>query len=160
MCFFQKLPGLQSFCLYCTIGIFAVFVFQATLFVACVAIDLRRLQQNRNGFLVCYQHKNHSVLPVTDELNFRRKMFRTLGKIINHLWGKVSKKASRLVYVTYKYKITYYVRSYIHSAQKSDKSHYFYYFGALCFYYLYYYRLESSLWPSLSWVLEYGGWLN
>ena len=95
--FFQKLPGLQSFCLYCTIGIFAVFVFQATLFVACVAIDLRRLQQNRNGFLVCYQHKNHSVLPVTDELNFRRKMFRTLGKIINHLWGKVSKKASKLV---------------------------------------------------------------
>ena len=91
-CFsFQKLPGLQSFCLYCTIGIFAVFVFQATLFVACVAIDLRRLQQNRNGFLVCYQHKNHSALPVTDELNFRRKMFRTLGKFINQLWGKVPK---------------------------------------------------------------------
>ena len=49
--FLQKLPALQSFCLFCAVGIFAVFVFQATLFVACVALDLRRLEKNRNGFL-------------------------------------------------------------------------------------------------------------
>lgn len=90
-CFFlfQKLPALQSFCLYCAVGIFAVFVFQATLFVACVALDLRRLKQNRNGFLVCYKHENHKAKPVTEELNLRRKIFRLLGKGANNLFGKV-----------------------------------------------------------------------
>lgn len=85
----QKLPALQSFCLYCAVGIFAVFVFQATLFVACVALDLRRLKQNRNGFLVCYKHENHKAKPATEELNLRRKIFRQLGKAINNIFGKV-----------------------------------------------------------------------
>ena len=88
----QKLPSLRSFCMFCAIGIFAVFIFQATLFVACVALDLRRIQQNKNGCLACYQHKNHVASPVTNELNLRRKLFRVLGKYINHIVGKVSNK--------------------------------------------------------------------
>lgn len=83
------MPSLQSFCLYCAVGIFAVYVFQATLFVACVALDMRRLKQNRNGFLVCYKHTNYVPPKVTGILNMRRKIFRQMGVWINHIIGTV-----------------------------------------------------------------------
>ena len=87
--FLQKLPALQSFCLYCAVGIFAVFVFQATLFVACVALDLRRIESNRNGLFVCYKHRNHTANNNHDKLNLRRKIFRKIGEIVNSIPGKV-----------------------------------------------------------------------
>ena len=88
--FLQKLPALQSFCLYCAVGIFAVFVFQATLFVACVALDLRRIESNRNGLFVCYKHRNHTANNNHDKLNLRRKIFRKIGEIVNSITGKVN----------------------------------------------------------------------
>ena len=88
--FLQKLPALQSFCLYCAVGIFAVFVFQATLFVACVALDLRRIESNRNGLFVCYKHRNHTANNNHDKLNLRRKIFRKIGEIVNSIPGKVN----------------------------------------------------------------------
>ena len=34
----------------------AVYFFQATFFVACLAIDQKRIDQQRNGFLPCFKH--------------------------------------------------------------------------------------------------------
>ena len=66
-------------------------LFYQPLFVAAVALDLRRLQQNGNGFIVCYKHKNHTISTNTGELNMRRKIFKAIGEAINSIYGKVSK---------------------------------------------------------------------
>lgn len=84
-----RLPSLQSFCLYCAVGIMAVFFFQATLFVACVALDLRRIHQHRNGVLFCYKHDSYDEPKVTEELGLRRKIFRSIGVAINNIFGKI-----------------------------------------------------------------------
>ncbi|XP_071537135.1 NPC intracellular cholesterol transporter 1 homolog 1b-like [Panulirus ornatus] len=52
------LPALQSFCIYSAIGIMALFLLQSTFFVAWFTIDQTRLEDNRNGLLWCYKHKN------------------------------------------------------------------------------------------------------
>ncbi len=53
---------------------------------------MRRLQQNRNGFIVCYKHKNHtSELDKSPDLNTRRKIFKFAGEKINSLIGMVTK---------------------------------------------------------------------
>nr|CAD7259164.1 unnamed protein product [Timema shepardi] len=56
---FTILPSLQSFCLYAAVGVFVTFVFQATLFVACLVLDERRIQKSYNGIVICYKHQNH-----------------------------------------------------------------------------------------------------
>ncbi|TRY73596.1 hypothetical protein TCAL_03344, partial [Tigriopus californicus] len=53
-----SLPALRSFCLYCGVGIIAVYFFQATFFVAALTLDLRRIEQGRNGLCFCFKHKS------------------------------------------------------------------------------------------------------
>ncbi|XP_042204824.1 patched domain-containing protein 3-like [Homarus americanus] len=52
------LPALRSFCLFATVGIFAVYLLQATFFLACLVRDEKRMEENKNGFLWCITHKN------------------------------------------------------------------------------------------------------
>ena len=52
------LPALQSFCLYCAVGILAVYVYQATIFTAALTLDQRRQGKRRNGCLPCIRHKD------------------------------------------------------------------------------------------------------
>ncbi|XP_045128749.1 protein patched homolog 2-like [Portunus trituberculatus] len=52
------LPALQSFCIYCAVGIIALYVFQATFFVAWFTLDQTRMEKHRNGLLWCYTHKH------------------------------------------------------------------------------------------------------
>ncbi|KAG7164111.1 NPC1-like intracellular cholesterol transporter 1-like, partial [Homarus americanus] len=52
------LPALRSFCIYSALGIVALFMLQATFFVAWFTLDQTRLEDNRNGLLWCYKHKN------------------------------------------------------------------------------------------------------
>ncbi|XP_053626283.1 patched domain-containing protein 3-like isoform X3 [Cherax quadricarinatus] len=52
------LPALRYFCLYAAVGIAAVYFFQATFFVAWFVLDQRRLEDNRHGFIWCWQLKN------------------------------------------------------------------------------------------------------
>ena len=54
------LPALRSFCLWCGVGIIAVYFFQATLFAAFLSLDCRRLASNRNGLCPCYTHEGSS----------------------------------------------------------------------------------------------------
>merc|ERR1719244_2127457 len=51
------LPALRSFCLWCGVGILAVYFFQITLFAGALALDCKRLTQGRNGLVPCYIHK-------------------------------------------------------------------------------------------------------
>ena len=47
------IPALRSFCFFCGIGIFCVYIFQATLFVAFLSLDDRRRADNRNALVPC-----------------------------------------------------------------------------------------------------------
>ena len=56
-CPFQVIPALSTFCIYATIGVFALYILQATYFVACLTLDQRRVDAKRNACLLCYTHK-------------------------------------------------------------------------------------------------------
>ena len=49
------LPALQSFCLFAAMGIFFVFIYMATFFVAFFSLDQRRIEDDRNGCICCYK---------------------------------------------------------------------------------------------------------
>jgi predicted RND superfamily exporter protein len=90
------LPALRSFCLWCSIGIVAVYLFQATLFAAFLALDCRRLKGNRNGLCPCYRHaekpssssssssnsSNSSNTRSSKDFSFSQKIFDYLGRVI------------------------------------------------------------------------------
>ena len=50
---FQVLPALKSFCIFCGVGILIVYIIQSTFFVACLALDQRRIIKGKNGYLPC-----------------------------------------------------------------------------------------------------------
>ena len=90
------LPALRSFCLWCAVGIIAVYVFQITLFAASLALDCRRLLQGRNGFCPCYKHKDRQISDRTDqtggeagEEGFSTKCFRAVAGLVLSLPGRV-----------------------------------------------------------------------
>ena len=87
------LPALRSFCLWCAIGILAVYVFQITLFAGSLALDCRRLLQGRNGFCPCYVH---TEVEVEGEgggggrtEGFSTKCFRQFAGLVLSLPGRV-----------------------------------------------------------------------
>lgn len=49
-------PALKSFCIYCGLGIFVVYIFQITWFTAWLVIDQRRMLNNRNACLPCVKN--------------------------------------------------------------------------------------------------------
>ncbi|CAH0605519.1 unnamed protein product [Chrysodeixis includens] len=51
------LPSLKSFCIYAATGVFFIFCYSVTFYVAVLSLDIRRIQDNRNGVLFCYKHK-------------------------------------------------------------------------------------------------------
>ena len=57
LCLFQVIPALSTFCIYATIGVFALYILQATYFVACLTLDQRRVDAKRNACILCYTHK-------------------------------------------------------------------------------------------------------
>ena len=47
------MPGLQSFCIFASIGLGCIFLLQCSWFVAWLVLDERRIRANKNGFLPC-----------------------------------------------------------------------------------------------------------
>ncbi|XP_011338785.1 NPC1-like intracellular cholesterol transporter 1 isoform X2 [Ooceraea biroi] len=52
------LPSLQSFCIYAAVGVFVTFLLQITFFIGCFTLDVRRIEQKRNGVLPCIVHES------------------------------------------------------------------------------------------------------
>lgn len=52
-----QMPVLQSFCVYCSIGIFFTFLMQSTLFPACLTLNQRRIEANRDACFPFIQHE-------------------------------------------------------------------------------------------------------
>lgn len=83
------LPSLKSFCIYGALGVFFIFCFSVTFYVAVFTLDLRRIEQNRNGIIYCYTHKK--PVPLADgntkfhdflSLLYKKVVFTKPGKLI------------------------------------------------------------------------------
>lgn len=53
------IPSLSTFCVYAAIGVLALYILQATFFVACVTLDERRIDAKRNACIICYKHTDY-----------------------------------------------------------------------------------------------------
>lgn len=83
------LPSLKSFCIYAALGVFFIFCYSVTFYVALLTLDIRRMEANRNGILLCYKHKKpirvsneKSVLQRIFVGFYRNAVFTTTGKVI------------------------------------------------------------------------------
>ncbi|XP_045494460.1 protein patched homolog 3-like [Colias croceus] len=56
------LPSLKSFCMYAAMGVFFIFCYSVTFYVAVFTLDLKRIEAKRNGFFFCYKHKNEVAI--------------------------------------------------------------------------------------------------
>ena len=72
-------------------GIVAVYFFQATFFVACLALDLKRIEHGRNGLCFCYKHKNYEY-EIKDQTSRAQKIFEKIGELIMMPISKVRGK--------------------------------------------------------------------
>ena len=50
------MPGLQSFCVCTALGLASIYTLQLGWFVAWLALDEQRIQEERNGFAPCVRH--------------------------------------------------------------------------------------------------------
>lgn len=74
------LPSLQSFCLYAALGVFFIFIFSVTFYVAIFVLDERRMRDKRNGVLFCIKHPNYIA----------RESKKSISQVVIHqLYSKV-----------------------------------------------------------------------
>ena len=95
------LPALRSFCLWCGVGILAVYFFQITLFAGSLALDCKRLVQGRNGVWPCHVHTDFDINALMnqsdDKSSLSQKIFGKLSDIILSLPGVVMVLVTTLV---------------------------------------------------------------
>jgi len=75
------LPGLQSFCIYAAVAIFAIYALQVTHFVAWLSLDVRRQNSHRDGCICCYVHKNFKSFDFSKG-SWLNKAFRFIGNLL------------------------------------------------------------------------------
>ena len=83
------LPALQSFCIYCAVGISAIYIYQATIFTAALSIDQRRIESRRNGLIPCIKHKDWSPNSVSQR-NFAQEYFAKYGELLSYWPAKLT----------------------------------------------------------------------
>lgn len=82
------LPSLKSFCLYAATGVFFIFCFSVTFYVAVFTLDVIRIENNCNGLIFCYQHKNQ--IQISTKKTFLRNIFEFVYRnIIFTIPGKI-----------------------------------------------------------------------
>merc|ERR1719445_2138629 len=75
------LPGLQSFCIYAAVAIFAIYVLQITHFVAWFSLDVKRQAAHRDGCLCCFVHKHFKSYEFSKG-SWLNKAFGHIGSLI------------------------------------------------------------------------------
>lgn len=84
------LPALSSFCIYASVGIVAIYFFQCTFFVACMSLDIRRLEANRNSCCPYIKHDKEWRTNECSQGEFIRKGFSFYGKMLTKVPVKVT----------------------------------------------------------------------
>jgi len=75
------LPALRSFCIFCAVGLIVVYILQATWFVAWFSLDQRRIEDQRNGSLICFKHKNFKPNKFSQK-NILQTIFKSIANVI------------------------------------------------------------------------------
>jgi len=88
------LPALRSFCLWCAVGILAVYFYQATFFTAFLALDCRRIAARRNGLCPFFVHAEKQEDGEKEEkssgkMSIGQRAFSHLGNAVLSTPGKV-----------------------------------------------------------------------
>ena len=84
------IPALRSFCLFCAVGIMAIFIYTLTFFTACMVIDQRRIDERRDGCLCCYRHGDSWSPNKFTKTNWLEKFLTKLAKFSTHRAVKVT----------------------------------------------------------------------
>ena len=105
LCCLQNMPGLQSFCIYASIGLGCIFLLQCSWFVAWLVLDERRIRGKKNGFLpCCFSHEDvensparpalsHQSVSVTSQnQNSRKLSLKITEKLVKQLSQSVQPK--------------------------------------------------------------------
>ena len=89
----QVLPALRSFCVFCAVGILLVYVLQTSVFVAALTRDTKRIEERKNGFLVCYTHSEEWEPNAFSRKNFLQTGFGEFyAPNLVKSWSKVRRK--------------------------------------------------------------------
>ena len=97
--YFQILPGLESFCAYCAIGIGAIYLFQCSWFVAWLSLDQRRIEARRDGLIpCCLVHKDWNPSTHRNQDNWTRNAFTYFANLVKNKIFKVSKPLTYSLY--------------------------------------------------------------
>ncbi|CAH2991710.1 unnamed protein product [Chilo suppressalis] len=62
------LPSLKSFCIYAAVGVFFIFCYSVTFYVAVFTLDVMRVESNRNGLIFCYKHSKSISISKEDSI--------------------------------------------------------------------------------------------
>ncbi|KAG6455397.1 NPC intracellular cholesterol transporter 1 [Manduca sexta] len=82
------LPSLKSFCIYAAVGVFFIFCYSVTFYVAVFTLDVMRIEAKRNGILFCYKHTKE--IRISTEKTILQKMFECFYKnVVFTIPGKV-----------------------------------------------------------------------
>jgi Niemann-Pick C1 protein len=82
------LPALRSFCVYSSLGIFFVFIYMVTFFVAFFSLDQRRIESDHDGCVCCYQHKEYKP-NACSQISILDMMFLKYSKVVIKLPFKI-----------------------------------------------------------------------
>lgn len=67
-----------------------IFVFSVTFFVACLTLDQKRLEMNRNGAMPCIKHASDYIRNDCSQQQWSNKLFKLLfSKVVFSTPGKV-----------------------------------------------------------------------
>lgn len=81
------LPSLKSFCIYAAVGVFFIFCYTVTFYVAIFTLDLKRMEANRNGILFCYKHKER-LFPAKDKTILQKLLLKFYKNVVFTIPGK------------------------------------------------------------------------
>ena len=80
-------PALTSFCTYACVGIFTIFVFQSTVFVAAMSLDQKRIEAQRDGLFPWIVRQTTVATPNATSVKIARskRVFGVIGQILTTL---------------------------------------------------------------------------
>eukprot|EP00092_Neocalanus_flemingeri_P016672 GFUD01018035.1.p1 GENE.GFUD01018035.1~~GFUD01018035.1.p1 ORF type:complete len:937 (+),score=124.95 GFUD01018035.1:339-3149(+) len=84
------IPALRSFCLFCSVGILAIFLYTLTFFTACMVLDQKRIDERRDGCFCCWRHGESWTPNKWTKTNFLDIFLAKLAKFSTHRMMKVT----------------------------------------------------------------------
>ncbi|XP_028177480.1 patched domain-containing protein 3-like [Ostrinia furnacalis] len=107
------LPSLKSFCIYAAMGVFFIFCYSVTFYVAIFTLDIQRMEANRNGILFCYKHSK-DIHVAEDKTIFQKILASFYKRVVFTMPGRTIIILATLVMTGFS------IESIMHLEQKFD----------------------------------------